>query len=106
MLRSSCTAMVLLFLSLAKVDAQDQRLTLLSDSLAAVRSHPEQHEATRGATIQFDQIKHQLRDWIEARLVALPKDTDEKALTLQMNDDLRRAGLFQLSTSNPQAYDF
>src|SRR5688572_1609546 len=49
---------------------------------------------TRGATSELTTAKHQLRDWIESRLAALPENGDITALSRQVYDDLRAARLF------------
>jgi len=47
----------------------------------------------RNATPVLTTVKHCLRDWVEARLTGMGENGDEEVLTVQLNDDLRRADL-------------
>jgi hypothetical protein len=68
---------------------------------------------TRGATPQFDAIKHRLRDWVESRLNAFAPKDDHRTFERKLNDELRRARLFcgtpdatpQDRCNNPEAFE-
>jgi hypothetical protein len=49
---------------------------------------------TRGATPALTVVKHQLRDWAEARLKGLPRDGSEAEFQTKLNTELRDADLF------------
>ncbi|MEE3626034.1 hypothetical protein UCD39_18940 [Nitrospirillum sp. BR 11752] len=48
----------------------------------------------READPRMMDVKHQLRDWVEARLAAAGRDADPAALARQLNADLQAADLF------------
>jgi hypothetical protein len=58
-----------------------------------MRGKPRGFGGPRGATPALTIAKHQLRDWIESRLAALPVDGDGGELACQLNSELRGAGL-------------
>ena len=64
---------VVLLATACSVAAQsnDSPLSRLRAMLAPVRANPRANLETRGATSQFDVIKHQLWDWIESKLSEL-----------------------------------
>lgn len=77
----------------ALAGAQD--LDEVRTSLAALRGVPHESPAqTRGATPAFTTIKHQLRDWVEARIASYDPLADEREMERQLNRDLEAAGLF------------
>lgn len=67
----------------------DPRLDALRATLVEMRGKPQDNAAPRGATAELTAAKHQLRDWAESRLNALPRDGDEAELAKQMNAGLR-----------------
>ena len=78
--------------------AQDPMLAKLHAVLAPMRSGPAKD--MRGATPSLMDVKHGLRDWIDARLPALPADGDEHVFTARLNEDLRQADLFCVAASD------
>lgn len=62
-------------------------------SLEALRRHTQEHRETRGATPALTRIKHQLRDWVEARLQAFPRNGDEDVFNRDLQDALAQAHL-------------
>lgn len=59
--------------------------------LQAGRAHADM--PMRGATPAFAPIRRQLRDWIDAQILALPEDGDVAGLQLRLNRALDSAGL-------------
>ncbi|MBV8537668.1 MAG: hypothetical protein JO128_18880, partial [Alphaproteobacteria bacterium] len=55
----------------------------------------------RDATPALMNVKHGLRDWIEARLKTLPADGDEHVFAAQLNEDLKQADLLCAAVSAP-----
>jgi len=74
--------------------ASNTPLDALRLSLIAMRGKPPDYGGPRGATPQLTVAKHQLRDWVESRLPALPQGGDEGAFERRLNSELREAGLF------------
>lgn len=81
---------VLFLLSLAS-QAQTDPFAGLRTTLEGLHKHRNEHAETRGATAGLTQAKHQLRDWVERRLVTFTPAEDEYALTRGLQDSL--AGL-------------
>jgi len=71
--------------------AQDAQLAALHKTLVELRSGTpaDLDYETLGATEKLTVAKHQLRDWIESRLVSLKDDGDTKALADRMNQALK-----------------
>jgi hypothetical protein len=91
--------LVLLLLSFQLLThAQDSRLEAIRALLLPMRTNPVANDV-RGATPVFTTVKHQLRDWIESRLVDLKWNgrawkPATAVLQEQLNDELLQAGLF------------
>lgn len=85
---------VLLVATPVAVWAEDARLSELRGMLVPMRQHPYEHLESRGATPELTVVKHKLRDWIESRVAALAPNEDPALLTLQLNAELKGAGLF------------
>src|SRR6516165_9012572 len=88
-------ALLLLFASVP--GAADDRLDAIRALLVPMRKAP--IAEARGATPALTNVKHQLRDWIESRLAGVEwKDgrwiPNPTVLQEQLNNELRRAGLF------------
>lgn len=77
-----------------KSAAPDVRLSALRATLLPFRTHLTAHPETRGATIQFNFAKHQLRDWIELQLLKFPQDGHAGDLQQEMDQALSRARLY------------
>ncbi len=80
-------------------NAQDNPLAALNTTLAPLREHANDrlsndHGDTRGATQQLTIAKHQMRDWIEAKLAKFPANGDPAALAPELHAGLRDARLF------------
>ena len=73
--------------------AADTSLDALSSTLIGMRGKPVGSGGPRGATPQLTITKHQLRDWVESRLIALPERGDEGDLERKLNAELREARL-------------
>jgi hypothetical protein len=74
--------------------ASNTPLDALRLSLIAMRGKPPDYGGPRGATPQLTVAKHQLRDWVESRLPALPQSGDEGEFERKLNSELRGARLF------------
>ena len=79
--------------------AQDAALAKLHAVLEPMRSAAA--DDMRGATPALMSVKHGLRDWIEARLSALPAGGDEHVFAASLNQDLQQADLFCAAISAP-----
>ena len=55
---------ILIFLTATSVGAQDGRLLWIHDSLLPFREQPDNYTEARGATVVFDSIKRELRDFV------------------------------------------
>src|SRR5215471_20932376 len=73
--------------------ADDALLDAFRATITSMRNKPPGFGGPRGATPALTTAKHQLRDWIESRLAALPAHGGESQLARQLNLDLRHAGL-------------
>jgi hypothetical protein len=83
-----------IFLALLAVGckAQDPGLANLRATLVPMRK--EVQSEIRGATPRLTFAKHQLRDWMESKLAALPQVGDAGALERTLNRELTDFGLF------------
>src|SRR6516225_2225927 len=81
-------------LSCGAIHAEDARLSAIVATLAPLRSHQNERHDTRDARPELTTAKHQLRDWIESRLVKFPEKGDTDALFQELHDGLRDADLF------------
>ena len=72
---------------------EDAALGQIRAALAPMRANPLANVETRGATAEFDGIKHQLRDWIEPQLAGVKPGGDVGAVQRKLNEELERAGL-------------
>ncbi len=84
---------LLLLLSCLAAPAQDRSLDALRATLVALRPHADEHRETRGATPELTMAKHQLRDWIESRLIGFAQNGDEDMLARELADRLRESEL-------------
>lgn len=87
------------------VFAQDAELNALRGILVPMRGQPLAHAAVRGANAQLTVVKHQLRDWIESRLVDFPQRGSEAALARDWNALLQKAEI-TCSTDRTVAGEF
>ena len=78
--------------------AQDAALATLHALLAPMRSGA--GKDMRGATPALMDVKHGLRDWIEARLPALPVNGDEHVFAARLNQELQQADLFCVAAAD------
>ena len=92
----SCTVVKRLTLVLLPlcVLAQDARLTSIRKTVLETRQYANQHQEVRGGIPQVTVTKHEILDWIEARLARFPQDGDAAALTATLNSGLSQAKLF------------
>jgi len=74
--------------------AADLRLDALRSSLIGMRGKPQESSHLRGATPQLTAAKHQLRDWVESRLMSLAQTGDEGEFQRKLNSELRGSQLF------------
>ena len=74
--------------------AQDTRLTDLRKTVLEIRQYANQHQEVRGGLPQVTVIKHQIRDWIEARLASFPQNGDAAMLAETLHHGLSQAKLF------------
>jgi hypothetical protein len=74
--------------------AQDAGLTAISKTVLEMRQYANQHQEVRGGIPQVTVAKHELRDWIEARLASFPQDGNAEALTENLNRGVSQAKLF------------
>jgi len=73
--------------------SDDVQLGKIRAMLAPFRANPLANLATRGATPEFDGIKHSLRDWVESKITDLKPNADLGPLERKLNEDLRVAEL-------------
>jgi hypothetical protein len=73
--------------------AADTSLDALRLSLIGMRGKPPDYGGPRRATPQLTVAKHQLRDWVESRLLAFLELGDEGDLERKLNAELREAKL-------------
>ena len=78
------------------VRAADPQLAEIRATLAPMRAGAaaETDKNMRGATPALMDVKHALRDWIEARLKEFPADGDDHVFAARLNQELRAADLF------------
>lgn len=69
-------------------DVPDARLAAVRDSVLDLRKYASDHQDARGGLPQLTTIKHQLRDWIDARLAKFPQNGDEQALSQELHEGL------------------
>jgi hypothetical protein len=74
--------------------AQDAGLAAITKTVLEMRQYANQHQEIRGGIPQLTAAKHDLRDWIEARLANFPQDGDAAVLTETINHSLNQAKLF------------
>lgn len=91
---------LILVLALPVMAQSDPPLAGLRLELERVRTEAPQHSETRGASPRLTTIKHQMREWIESRLVQLPSDPNgedgaETALAGRLNAELEREHLLR-----------
>jgi hypothetical protein len=84
--------------------AQDH-LGQMREILKGMRGPDTPYDELRGANPKFTQIKHLLRDWVETRLSDLASNKDGAVLKLQLNQELRAAGLICSPDFEPCNYD-
>jgi hypothetical protein len=77
----------------SSVSAQDASLREIRALLLPMRTNPIGSGGPRGATPALTEIKHKLRDWIESRLHEFRYEGEEQALALELNAEIRKAGL-------------
>ena len=75
-------------------NAQEAQLTAIRDSVLALRKYANDHQDVRGGIPQLTAIKHQLRDWIDARLAGFPQNGDPLTLSESLHNGLEGARLF------------
>jgi len=73
--------------------SDDVQLGKIRAMLAPFRANPLANLATRGATPEFDGIKHSLRDWVESKITALKPNADLGPLERKLNEYLAGAEL-------------
>ncbi len=73
---------------------QDARLTAIRETVLDIRRYANQHQEVRGGIPRVTVAKHEIRDWIEARLARFPQDGDAAALTETLHNGLSQAKLF------------
>jgi len=82
-------------LPLCALQAQtDARLTAIRNSILALRKYANDRQEVRGGIPQLTAIKHQLLDWVDARLASFPQNGDVDALTESLHAGLSAAKLF------------
>ena len=86
-------AMVLALAWTLAAQSEDAQLGQIRALLAPFRANPRANLETRGATPEFDRIKHSLRDWVESKITALKPNADVGPLERKLNNDLSKAGL-------------
>lgn len=86
-------ALALMLLPLCAL-AQDQRLSAVRDTVLGMRRYASEHPQVRGAIPAVTTAKHQLLDWIEARLATFPENGDVAALNESLHEGIRDAKLF------------
>ena len=74
--------------------AQDARLADIRKTVLSLRQFANEHQEIRGGVPQVTIVKHEIRDWIEARLASFPQSGDVAALTEAFHDGLSQAKLF------------
>ena len=78
----------------AAARAQDSQLAALRTTLISLRQYGASHSGIRGGVPEMTTAKHQLRDWIEARLASFPQNGDEAALLNDLSDAIGNVKLF------------
>jgi hypothetical protein len=74
--------------------AQDARLTATRKTVLEMRQYANQHQEVRGGIPQATVAKHEIRNWIEARLARFPQDGDVAVLIETLHNGLSQAKLF------------
>ncbi len=74
--------------------AADSQLERIARLLRPFRSQEAVRLGWRGGHPGLTVIKHDLRAWVESRIVRLAPGSDERALAATLNRELRQAGLF------------
>lgn len=65
----------------------------LATTLRVLREHLDEHRTTFGATAELTAAKHQLRDWVEARLAGVKEPADVRPFVATLHAALVGAGL-------------
>jgi hypothetical protein len=88
--------------------AQDAHLAAIRTTVLGIRQYANDHQDVRGGIAQITDAKHQLRDWIEARLASFPRNGDAALLTASLHRGLSEAKLFCDKDSDcfPTAFGF
>jgi hypothetical protein len=79
---------------------QDSQLAAVRSTLMSSREHYDEHRQTRGAAEDLTVAKHQLRDWVEARLGTFAETGDTGALAQEFRDKVNAAHLYCLEESD------
>ena len=87
------SATVLSMLCSSGSHAEDAALTAIHAELEPLRAHRSEHPETRGATIAFTEIKHQLRDWVDGKIAEVDPNGDFRSLADALNRELLQADL-------------
>ena len=86
-------AWLLLMLAASVSAAEDASLSEIGALLVPMRANPFDSGGPRGARPVFTEIKHKLRDWVESRLHEFRDRDEARALALELNAEVRKAGL-------------
>jgi hypothetical protein len=93
LVRRTLLAIAMLALLAGAARAEDSPLSAIHQLLAPMRGVAHATEG-RGATPALTTVKHELRDWFEARLSTFGEEDDEQALIARLNEALRVSDLF------------
>jgi hypothetical protein len=74
--------------------AQDSQLAALRGALFSLRQYAASHSGVRGGLPAITVAKHELRDWIESRLVSFPQNGDEGTFSNDLQTAMGNAKLF------------
>jgi hypothetical protein len=78
----------------ATAAAQDAQLEAVRKTVLSVRDFAQSHSDVSGAMPELTTAKHQIRDWIEARLASFPENGDEAMLSNYFLAGIANARLF------------
>jgi hypothetical protein len=78
----------------ALATGQESQPASLSKTLLSLRQYASSHSGVRGGLPGVTTAKHQLREWIESRLVSFPENGDEGALANDLLEVMGKAKLF------------
>src|SRR5580704_10972946 len=76
-----CGLVVVCVFCAATAAAQDAQLEAVRKTVLSVRDFAQSHSDVSGAMPELTTAKHQIRDWIEARLASFPENGDEAMLS-------------------------